>query len=141
MAGCGGDDVAVDMEYPVIATDFAQAFPKQCDTIRVGETFTFKAKFTDNVELGSFSLDFHHNFDHHTHSTEVASCSMEPVKTPKKPFVMIKNYPIPNGLKEYEATIELAVPADVDSGDYHLMILLTDQEGWQTMKGLSVKIQ
>ena len=36
--------------------------------------------------------------------------------------------------------MEIKVPENVDSGDYHFMILLTDEEGWQTIKGLSIKI-
>nr|WP_244939634.1 DUF4625 domain-containing protein [Arcticibacter tournemirensis] len=33
------------------------------------------------------------------------------------------------------------MPADADPGDYHFMIKLTDKEGWQTIKGLSIKLQ
>lgn len=29
----------------------------------------------------------------------------------------------------------------IDAGDYHFMIRVTDKEGWQTMKGLSLKIR
>jgi hypothetical protein len=35
---------------------------------------------------------------------------------------------------------EFAVPAGVDDGDYHFMIRLTDEEGWQSIKGISVKL-
>jgi hypothetical protein len=62
-------------------------------------------------------------------------------KTPVKPFLFIQNYNIPAGLKQHEATAQIVVPADVDPGDYHFMIRLTDKEGWQTIKGLSIKIQ
>jgi hypothetical protein len=43
-------------------------------------------------------------------------------------------------VKSYEATTQITIPADVDPGDYHFMIRLTDKEGWQTLKGLSIKI-
>lgn len=65
---------------------------------------------------------------------------MDPVKTPQSPFLLIKSFLIPVGLKTYQTAIEIAVPADVDAGDYHFMIRLTDKEGWQTIKGLSIKI-
>lgn len=139
VGGCS-DDESIDTTYPVISVDFTEAFPKQCSGINKGEMFTFKARFTDNAGLGSFSLDVHHNFDHHTHSTEVNDCDMDPVKVFVKPFLMIKNYSIPDGLREYEADVDIEVPGDVDSGDYHLMILLTDKAGWQSIKGLSIKI-
>ncbi|WP_338841518.1 DUF4625 domain-containing protein [Flavobacterium ginsenosidimutans] len=140
ISSCSSDNVEIDTEYPVIDISAVDAFPIQCSTIERGKTFTFKATFNDNVELGSYSLDIHHNFDHHTHSTEVTTCETDAVKTPVKPMLFISNYTIPNGLKSYEATTQITIPADVDSGDYHFMIRLTDKEGWQTLKGLSIKI-
>jgi hypothetical protein len=130
----------IDTEYPVIDVTATTAFPKQCSTVKRGEKFTFRAQLSDNSQLGSVSLDIHHNFDHHTHSTEVESCNMDPKKTPVKPFLMIQSYSIPTGSKSYEVQQEITVPSDIDPGDYHFMIRLTDREGWQTIKGLSIKI-
>lgn len=140
ISSCSSDNAEIDTEYPVIDITGANAFPIQCSTIERGQTITFKATFTDNVALGSYSLDIHHNFDHHTHSTEVTTCEMEAVKKPVKPMLFINNYTIPTGVKSYEATAKITIPADVDPGDYHFMIRLTDKEGWQTLKGLSIKI-
>jgi hypothetical protein len=140
ISSCSGDDAEIDTEYPVIDISAADSFPIQCSTIERGQTITFKAVFNDNVALGSYSLDIHHNFDHHTHSTEVESCEMDAVKKPVKPILYINNYSIPDGVKNYEATAKITIPADVDPGDYHFMIRLTDKEGWQTLKGLSIKI-
>ncbi len=140
ITSCSSDNAEIDTEYPVIDISAANAFPVQCSTIERGKTFTFKATFNDNAELGSYSLDIHHNFDHHTHSTEVNTCETEAVKTPVKPMLFINNFTIPKGVKSYEATTQISIPADVDPGDYHFMIKLTDKEGWQTLKGLSIKI-
>lgn len=134
------DQKKIDTEYPVIDVTAASSFPQQCSTIERGETFVFRARLTDNVELGSVSVDIHHNFDHHTHSTEVESCDLEPIKTPVNPFLLIKSYPISAGLKAFEVEQEIRIPTDVDPGDYHFMIRLTDKEGWQTINGLSIKI-
>ncbi|KEO75474.1 DUF4625 domain-containing protein [Anditalea andensis] len=139
-AGCSDHHEMIDTEYPEILLH-QDAFPIQCSTINKGETFTFRAFFHDNVQLGSYSLDIHHNFDHHTHSTEVEECDLDRIKVPEKPFLFIRNYPIPEGLREYPASTEIEVPEDIDSGDYHLMIRVTDKEGWQTMIGLSIKIE
>jgi hypothetical protein len=142
LAGCSKDkNTAVDTEYPVIDISGADAFPIQCSELRKGETIRFVCDFSDNVELGSFSLDFHNNFDHHTHSTEVNDCATDPVKTPVKPFLFLKSYPFPANSKSYKAGVEIAIPGDIDAGDYHLMIMLTDKEGWQSIKGLSIKIK
>lgn len=140
ISSCSSDNAQIDTEYPVIDITGTGSFPIQCSTIERGKTFTFKATFNDNVELGSYSLDIHHNFDHHTHSTEVTTCETEAVKKPVNPMLFINNYTIPTGVKSYEATAQITIPADVDPGDYHFMIRLTDKEGWQTLKGLSIKI-
>jgi len=137
---CSKDDAQADTTYPEIDLGVSGAFPQQCSMVERGKTFTFRARFTDNMALGAYSLDIHHNFDHHTHSTEVKVCEEDAVKAPVKPMLHIKDYPIPAGSRDYTATAEIAVPADVDPGDYHFMIRLTDKEGWQTIRGISIKI-
>ncbi|RZJ52167.1 MAG: DUF4625 domain-containing protein [Flavobacterium sp.] len=137
---CSSDNTEIDTEYPVIDITGQNAFPIQCSTITRGQKIFFKAKFNDNTALGSYSLDIHHNFDHHTHSTEVSNCETDPVKKAVNPMLFIKSIEIPGDVKTYEASTEIMIPADVDSGDYHFMIRLTDKEGWQTIKGLSIKI-
>ncbi|KQB42757.1 DUF4625 domain-containing protein [Flavobacterium aquidurense] len=140
LASCSSDHNEIDTEYPVIDISATNAFPIQCSEIIRGQKITFRAKFTDNVALGSYSLDIHHNFDHHTHSTEVNNCTADPVKKPVNPLLYINSVTIVNGEKNYEAVQEINIPADIDPGDYHFMIRLTDKEGWQTIKGLSIKI-
>lgn len=137
---CSSDDNKIDTEYPVIDASDANAFPVQCSEVTRGQKIIFKAQFTDNAELGSYSLDIHHNFDHHTHSTEVISCAADPIKKPVNPMLYINSVTIPAGQKSYKATQEITIPKDIDPGDYHFMIRLTDKEGWQTIKGLSIKI-
>lgn len=140
LASCSSDNNEIDTEYPVIDISASNAFPIQCSEITRGQKITFRAKFTDNAALGSYSLDIHHNFDHHTHSTEVNNCVADPVKKPVNPLLYINSVTIPNGQKSYEAVQEITIPTDIDPGDYHFMIRLTDKEGWQTIKGLSIKI-
>ncbi|CAA9200452.1 hypothetical protein FLA105534_03099 [Flavobacterium bizetiae] len=140
LASCSSDNNEIDTEYPVIDISASNAFPIQCSEITRGQKITFRAKFTDNAALGSYSLDIHHNFDHHTHSTEVNNCVADPIKKPVNPMLYINSVTIPNGEKSYEAVQEITIPTDIDPGDYHFMIRLTDKEGWQTIKGLSIKI-
>lgn len=138
---CSSDNENIDTEYPVIDISGADAFPIQCSEITRGQKIIFRARFTDNATLGSYSLDIHHNFDHHTHSTEVSNCSTDAVKQAVKPLLYLKSVSIPEGMKSYDAVQEIDIPADIDPGDYHFMIKLTDKEGWQTLKGLSIKIK
>lgn len=130
----------IDEEKPVIDMSGEDAFPGNCDTLYLGSAFTFRAMFTDNLQLGSYSIDIHNNFDHHSHSTDVEECQLSPVKTPVNPFVFIREYEIPEGNTEYETEEEILIPGNYDEGDYHLFISLTDREGWRSVKGISIKI-
>lgn len=139
LVACNSDDI--DDVYPVIDMTSASSFPQNCDTIYTGETFTFVAQFSDNRELGAFSIDIHHNFDHHSHSTEVSNCEMGDVKEPTDDvFLYIQTWDIPEDSKNHQANIDISVPEGVDAGDYHFFIALTDREGWQTVRGISIKI-
>jgi len=140
---CKEDDI--DKEKPGIDLSIQDAFPVNCDTLYFGESFTLRLRFTDNAALGSFSIDIHHNFDHHSHSTEVEECNIDPVKEPVNPYVFIQDYDITAGLSEHVTDITITIPAAdnfglYDEGDYHFYISLTDAEGWSAQKGLSVKM-
>lgn len=138
-----GNDI--DTEKPSISNDFAGSFPVNCDTLYFAEDFSIKVLLKDNVELGSYIIDIHNNFDHHSHSTEVTECELDTVKTPVNPLVFIEDFDIPEGSSEYLTSEVITIPTgdgngEFDEGDYHFFISLTDKEGWSTQKGLSIKI-
>ncbi|MCD8539492.1 MAG: DUF4625 domain-containing protein [Leadbetterella sp.] len=139
LPGCGSDAPEIDDIYPTISTQ--GLFPQPCTVLERGKTHTFTVTFSDNIELGSFNFDIHHNFNHHSHSTSVEECQEDPVKDPVKPFTLIRDFTIPGGLKSYTASVPVAVPADVDEGDYHFRVDVTDKTGWQTIKTMSIKIK
>lgn len=139
---CSGE---VDTEKPSIDLTAADAFPKSCETLYFDEPFTVKWLLTDNVELGSYNIDIHHNFDQHNHSTEFEKCDLDDVKTAVNPYTFIQDYSIPEGSSDYNTEVSLTLPASdgtnlYDEGDYHFQLKVTDQEGWSKMVGLSVKI-
>jgi len=134
-----------DTTKPEIDLDFPGAFPQNCDVIYFDEEFTLKIRFTDDTELGSFSLDLHNNFDHHTHSTEAEKCDFHPDKDAINPYKFVQDYSIPEGSTEYIFEQKMTISSQnangqVDDGDYHLYIRLTDRTGWSSLKGLSLKI-
>lgn len=134
------DDVTVnDKEKPQIE-DGALPNPIDCQQYKRGETIAFRYTFTDNVELGNFNLEIHNNFDHHTHSTSAGDCPLDPKKNPVTPWVYNQDYTIPADLKSYEAKVDITIPKDIDPGDYHFMIRVTDKSGWQQLKAVSIKI-
>jgi hypothetical protein len=138
-------DEEIDDVRPTIDLSLEDAFPLNCDTIYFGESFEMRMLFSDNCELGSFSISVHNNFNHHSHSTEVTECNLSPVKDPVNPLNFIEDFSIPEGMTEYETDFAVNFPSgdengDFDEGDYHFFISLTDKEGSSEQKGLSIKI-
>lgn len=138
----------VDREKPTIEYGFAHAFPQDCDTIYFGEAFTVKMLLQDNDELGAYSINIHHNFDHHSHTSEVISCDLLPKITDMtglNPIKFINDYLINEGLSDFETNLTLQLPLGDGSGtftegDYHFAITVTDKSGWTTKKGIGIKI-
>ena len=134
------DDDTKDMTFPVISDSGITANPVDCQVYHRGESIPFLYVFTDNMELGSYNIEVHNNFDHHTHSSSSVECEQEAKKEPVKPWIFNQDYTIPAGQRSYTAKVSIPIPADVDPGDYHFMIRLTDKAGWQTLKAMAVKI-
>ncbi|MDD4514691.1 DUF4625 domain-containing protein [Massilibacteroides sp.] len=139
LGGCGSDNDD-QVSKPAIDMDYAEAFPKNCVTVYRGESFEFKAIFSDEQELGNYNLEIHNNFDHHSHSTDDVACDLEDKKSPVNAFVYNKSFSIPSGQTKYNASATIEIPADIDTGDYHFMIRVTNQAAWQEIKGISIKI-
>ena len=135
------DDSEKDLDMPQIADAGAATAPLNCQTFHTGETISFRYLFTDNVELGNYNIEIHNNFDHHTHSTSAEECEAEPVKAPHNPWVFNQSYCIPPKSISYTAENEILIPDDIDTGDYHFMIRLTDQAGWQQIKSVAIRIE
>lgn len=144
MTSCSSDDdddtKVNDKEKPEIV-DGKLPNPIDCQQYKRGETIAFRYTFTDNVELGNFNIEIHNNFDHHTHSTSAGDCPLDAKKSPVNPWVYNQDQTIPSGLKSYEAKVDIAIPKDIDPGDYHFMIRVTDKTGWQQLKAVSIKIK
>lgn len=136
------EEETIDITPPNINIDFIDAFPTQCSELTRGESFVVKIRLTDSVALGSYSIDIHDNFDHHSHTTEFQECLLDEKKQAVNPFKFTRSYnTIPENSIEYETNVKIEVPEDVDPGDYHFMIQVTDQVGWSSRIGLSIKIK
>ena len=140
LSACKKTDTSIDTSAPLIDLTFAEAFPKQCAVFVKGDTAWVHAKLEDAGGLGSFSIDIHHNFDQHAHSTEVNTCVQGDKKTAIQPFSLIRTYTIEGQPKAYTIKVPIFIPHDVDAGDYHFMIRATDAQGWQSMRGISIHL-
>ncbi|HEY9551605.1 MAG TPA: DUF4625 domain-containing protein [Prevotella sp.] len=144
-AACGSNDddndANKDKQKPVISDQVEVSSPIDCQVYTRGEEIPVRYLLEDNVELGNFTIEIHNNFDHHSHGTSAKECKLDEKKAPVKPFVYKKDFTIPVGLKSYKTDINILIPADIDAGDYHFMLRLTDKIGWQELKAVSIKIK
>lgn len=142
---CTDDDNDQDTLLPSIDLSSVEAFPHNCDTLYLGETTNLRFVVSDNAGLGSLGLSIHHNFDHHSHSTEIEECAEQPEKTPVNPLALIIEIPLPVGQKEYKVNYPLFLTVsdaggNLDTGTYHMYLNLTDITGWTTQRGISIKV-
>ena len=134
------DDDEKDMQQPVITDQGITANPIDCQVYQRGETIPFHYVFTDDRELGNFNIEIHNDFEHHTHSGSAVECESDDKKDPVNPWVYNRDFTIPAAQRSYDARIDIPIPADIDPGEYHFMVRLTDKEGWQQLKAVAIRI-
>jgi len=134
-------DLDRDLEKPSITVDYPGGFPQSCSELVKGHTYQFKAMLGDNVALASYSLDIHHNFDHHTHDDQGVPCALEAIKQAVNPWIFMEHFSLADGPTSQEVTIELTLPGDIDAGDYHCAFSVTDGTGWQNRTSMDIKIK
>lgn len=143
---CGNDDDAKDMTYPVISAEGITANPIDCQVYQRGTVIPFHYIFTDDTELGAYNIEIHTNADHHSHSTSSVECEdkdeheHDHQHEAVKPWGYNQDFTIAAGQRSFEARHDIAIPADIDPGDYHFMIRLTDRAGWQQLHAVAIKI-
>lgn len=141
VTSCSSDDSTdIDEQKPTITINYDGGFPQACEQLVKGETYIFKAQVSDNRALASYSLNLHHNFDHHTHDDQDVHCETDPIKVAVNPLTYIENFNIEGGLTTYEINLEITIPNDVDTGDYHCAYSVTDETGWQSRTSVDIKI-
>ena len=150
------DDKTLDTEKPQIDASIEGASPANTATFYFGEEIPVKLLLTDNEELGSFSVNIHNNFDHHSHSTEEEGEEHHDHEEGEEhhhhegedgdAFQFTQDYTIPAGSTQFLIDTKISLPAKSDDGDeyeggdYHFMITVTDKAGFSTFKAFEIKI-
>lgn len=137
---CSSDNDNVDSTLPTICEAGEQTCPTDCYECLRGESIDFCYAFADDIELGNFNIEIHNNFDHHTHSTSSVECELDEKKSAVNAWVYNQDYSIPDGLTTYTPNVSIVIPTDIDTGDYHFMIRLTDKAGWQQLRSVAIKV-
>jgi uncharacterized membrane protein len=55
-------------------------------------------------------------------------------------MIFMENHTIENGGTSYEINLTVAIPNDIDIGDYHCAFSVTDATGWQSRTSIDIKI-
>jgi len=149
------DDKDIDTEKPQINASIDGASPANATTFYFGEDIPVKMLLTDNAELGSFSVNIHNNFDHHSHSTEEEGEEHHDEEGEEHhhhegedgdAFQFTQDYTIPAGSTQFLIDTKIALPVKSDDGDeyeggdYHFMITVTDKAGFSNIKAFEIKI-
>ena len=135
--GCSSDK---DIRPPEIVSSGSETCPLNCQQFERGEVIEFCWRFVDDYFLGSFNIEIHSNSDHHTHSTEAEDCGYETDAEPVNPWIYNKDFTIPEGSKSFDARVSIPIPSDVDPGEYHFMIRVTDAAGWQQIRSVGIVV-
>lgn len=91
--------------------------PTEDSEYPLGGTIDFEANFSGNVELNRYKVDIH-SASGHQHSTGVAANTW----TFQKEFDL-------NGKMSAHVQENFAIPANVQVGEYHLVVYCTDKAG------------
>ncbi|MBR1401715.1 MAG: DUF4625 domain-containing protein [Prevotella sp.] len=142
LSACSSSDEELrDMNDPEISSEGITAMPIDCQVYERGGVIPFNYVFNDNLELGSYNIEIHNNFNHHTHSTTSVDCEQDEKKAEVNPWVFDQDFTIPSGLRSFTARHDISIPANVDTGDYHFMIRLLDKTGRMKIHSVAIKIK
>lgn len=132
---CSDDDTVIDTQKPAITI----VEPHAEDAFAPGTELHFEAVFTDNVELSSYKIEIHDDFDEHTHATNKSSQDLNP-------WSYEETFTIPAGRTSFEAVQHIDIPAEkngmpISEGVYHVGIFVTDKAGNQQEAFLEIHIE
>ena len=112
---CNDDNDPVDVTAPTITMEE----PVYGEMIEAGGTLHFDALFEDDVQLATFNIDIHENFDGHAHGRIAVA-----------PFVYEQSFPLTGLLDDVHEDIEIS--SDATAGPYHLTVEAIDAAGNST---------
>lgn len=121
LTSCSSDDSNIDTERPVIVLNA----PEEGAVLVAGKDIHFDMEVSDNVMLGSYKVDIHHNFDNHNHPTSLNKVESDELV----PFVFNKTWSLA-GLKNADIHHhEIVIAANAKPGNYHFAVYVVDQAG------------
>lgn len=137
MSGCNDDGETIDTSAPVIELEN----PAYGEFFAAGNSVHFEASFTDDIELGSYNIVIHDNFDGHAHG-RVAKANEDPGLLK---WSFNQSYDFAPGLKNSDVNLhdELEIPQNTMAGPYHFIVSALDKSGNSTsyQDGSTIEIE
>ena len=109
------DDEPIDITAPTITMEE----PVMGEQIEAGGTIHFDALFEDDVELATFSINIHNNFDGHSHG-----------RIEVTPFEFNESFTLTG--RSDDVHEDIAIATDATAGPYHLTVEAIDAAGNST---------
>lgn len=108
--------------------------PADGDTLFIGYETHLEMELTDDVQLKSYKIDIHSNFDGHNHTKSIAADGA---------WIYTKSWDVSGSKNAHVHHHEIEVPATVDGvpiakGKYHFMVYCTDAAGNESYIARSV---
>ncbi|MCG8310941.1 MAG: DUF4625 domain-containing protein [Cytophagales bacterium] len=126
LVSCNDDDEPLDVTAPTIEVEE----PVMGERFQAGAHAHFEATFKDDIELATYKIDIHENFDGHSHG-RIASGAEDPSLIK---WTYSESFIIPEGLTLYEAALEdeIEIPSNTVAGPYHFIVQAIDKAGNST---------
>lgn len=123
LSGCNDDSETIDVTAPAIEL----SDPVNGDFFAAGTPVHFEASFTDDLELGSYNINIHNNFDGHAHG-RVAASNDDPSLIK---WSFSQSFEFQSGMKNSDVHLhdEIEIPANTMAGPYHFIVSAVDRSG------------
>jgi hypothetical protein len=97
--------------------------PAEGDTLQIGgeHGIHLEMELSDDVMLGSYKVNIHHNFDRHDHTRAFTDEAI--------PFSFERSWDLSGKKSTLIHHHEILIPDTVAAGDYHFMVYCTDAAG------------
>jgi len=124
----------VDTQNPVISI----ISPEEEEVVYIGSEIHFEVDFADDVELKSYKVDIHSNFDGHNHKSALKGESVA--------WSFQKSWNFEEGKKtahihHHEIVIPIQIERnEITEGEYHLMVYCTDASGNESWTAVPIDL-
>ncbi|MDR1863977.1 MAG: DUF4625 domain-containing protein [Bacteroidales bacterium] len=108
--------------------------PAEGDVLKTGSDVHFEMDLSDDVELKSYKVNIHPNFDGHSHNKagEETEATVD--------FEFERSWDVSGKKNEHVHHHEIEIPENATPGAYHLMVYCTDAAGNEAHIAVNIEL-